>query len=373
MKVTLVDLVAQYRIIKDEIDAAIHTVIDSGQFILGEANRKFEANLAQYNGVKHALGCNSGTDALQLALMAGGYKPGDEIISTPLTFVATIEVLVLLGLKPVFVDIDPKTYCIDPDLIENKIGEKTRAIIPVHLYGQSADMDPILAIADKHGLDVIEDSAQAIGAEYKGRKTCTMGNSGCLSFFPAKNLGAFGDAGAVLTNDEELAENIAMIRIHGAPSKYEHTVLGINSRLDSIQAAVLDVKLKYIDGWNRKRRELAGRYSELLGDIENITLPYNPPENTHIYHQYTILSRNRTELQGFLKDNGIATGIHYPIPLHLQPAFRLLGFREGEFPISERIAGRVISLPIYPEMPTEHQEYVVEKIHDYFSAHGGTT
>ncbi len=366
MQVKLVDLVAQYNQIKDEIDEAIHNVIDKGQFILGPANSEMEQNLAEYNGVKYALGCNSGTDALQLAMMARGYKKDDEIISIPMTFVATIEVMVLLGLKPVFVDVDPETYCIDPNLIEAKITDKTRAIIPVHLYGQSADMDPIMEIAGKHNLDVIEDCAQAIGATYKGQKTCTLGDAGCLSFFPAKNLGAYGDAGAILTDDDELAEKIKMIRVHGSQSKYEHTLLGINSRLDSIQAAVINVKLKYIDKWNELRRKHAARYTELLSDIPGLVCPAIADENQHVFHQYTIQLDDRFGLQNFLRERGIATGIHYPIPLHLQPAFKNLGYNENDFPISETVAKKVLSLPIYPELPTDHQEYVVEQIHQFY-------
>jgi len=366
LHVKLVDLVSQYHDIKEEIDTAIQAVIDSGQFVMGPANLEMEKNLADFNDVKYALGCNSGTDALQLMMMAQGYNRGDEIISTPMTFVATIEVMVLLGLKPVFVDIDPETYCIDPNLIEAKITDKTRTIIPVHLYGQSADMDPIMKIASKHNLDVIEDGAQAIGATYKGRKTCTIGIAGCISFFPAKNLGAFGDAGAVLTNDEELAKNIELIRIHGAPSKYEHTILGINSRLDSIQAAVINVKLRYIAKWNELRRKHASRYTQLLSDISDIICPKTAAENQHVFHQYTLQVEDRTGLQSFLREHGVGTGIHYPIPLHMQPAFKHLEYKEGDFPISESIASKIISLPMYPELPIEHQAYVSEQIHNFY-------
>lgn len=362
MNVTLVDLVTQYKNMKEEMDQAIHAVLDSGHFILGEASKEFEKNLAEYNGVKHALGCASGTDALQLAMMAHGIGAGDEIISVPMTFIATIEVMILLGAKPVFVDVDPKTYCIDPGQIEAKITEKTKAIVPVHLYGQAADMDPIMAVAKKHNLVVIEDCAQAIGATYKDRKTCTLGDIGCISFFPGKNLGAYGDGGAVLTNDDEIAEKIRMIRVHGSASKYRHLLLGINSRLDSIQAAVLNVKLKYIDQWNANRRKHAARYTELLQELNDVVFPYTPAYNTHTYHQYTLQVPDRTGLQNFLKEKGVATGIHYPIPLHLQPAFASLGYKEGDFPVSEQISSHVISLPMYPELPQDHQDYVVEQI-----------
>ena len=366
MKVTLVDLVAQYKTIKEEMDAAIHAVLDSGHFILGEANQELEKNLAEYLGVKHALGCASGTDALQLAMMAYGFERGDEIITVPMTFVATVEVMVLLGLKPVFVDIDPKTYNIDPNQIEAKISPRTRAIVPVHLYGQAAEMDAIMDIARRHNLKVIEDGAQAFGARYKGKKVCAIGDVGCTSFFPGKNLGAYGDGGAVFTNDDDLAEKIRMIRVHGSASKYQHVTLGINSRLDSIQAAVVNVKLRYIDGWNAKRREHAARYTELLSDLDGVVFPYTEPHNEHIFHQYTLLVEDRDGLRSFLAEKGVATGIHYPIPLHLQPAYRNLGYKEGDFPVSERIASKVISLPMYPELPREHQDYVVEQIRAFF-------
>lgn len=362
MNVTSVDLVTQYKNIKDEMDRAIHAVLDSGHFILGEASKEFEKNLAEYNGVKHALGCASGTDALQLAMMAHGIGAGDEIISVPMTFIATIEVMILLGAKPVFVDVDHKTYCIDPNQIEAKITEKTKAIVPVHLYGQAADMDLIMDIAKKHNLVVIEDCAQAIGATYKDRQTCTLGDIGCISFFPGKNMGAYGDGGAVLTNDDEIAEKIRMIRVHGSASKYRHLLLGINSRLDSIQAAVLNVKLKYIDQWNAKRGQHAARYTEMLRELDDVVFPYTPDYNTHTYHQYTLQVFDRTGLQNFLKEKGVATGIHYPIPLHLQPAFASLGYKEGDFPVSEQISSHVISLPMYPELPQDHQNYVAEQI-----------
>lgn len=366
MKVNLIDLVVQYNQIKEEMDEAIHAVLDSGHFILGEASKEFEKNFAQYNGVKHALGCASGTDALQLAMMAHGIGAGDEIISVPMTFIATIEVMVLLGIKPVFVDVDPETYCMNPELIEAKITDKTKAIVPVHLYGQSADMDPIMEIAKRHNLVVIEDNAQAIGATYKNRMTCTLGDLGCISFFPGKNLGAFGDAGAVLTNDDNIAEKIKKIRVHGAESKYSHVELGINSRLDSIQAAVINVKLKYIDQWNEKRRSHAARYSELLKDLKNVVFPYTAPFNSHVFHQFTLQVQDRSGLQKFLGEKGIASGIHYPIPLHQQPVFSNLEYKNGDFPVSEQIAKNVISLPVYPELPEDQLDFVVEQIFEFY-------
>jgi len=364
MKVQLVDLVAQYKSIKAEIDEALQRVVSSGRFILGEEVERFEEEMASYIGTKYAVGCASGTDALQLALMAYGIGPGDEVITTPFTFVATAEVIVLLGAKPVYVDIDPKTYLIDPNRIEAAITDKTRAIIPVHLYGQCADMDAINQIARKHDLKVIEDSAQAIGALYKGRKACAMGDVGCLSFFPAKNLGAYGDGGMVLTNDEDLAAKIKMLRVHGSKGKYNHVLLGVNSRLDAIQAAILRVKLKYIDQWNRARREKAALYTRLLKDTEVIT-PYTEAYNEHIYHQYSIRVKNRDGLRKYLTEKGIATAIHYPIPLHLQPAFASLGYKKGDFPIAEEVSSQVLSLPMYPELPEEHINYVATEIKSF--------
>jgi len=367
MRVAQLELVTQYRQIKSEIDAAIQAVLDSGHFILGEAVTEFEKNMARYVGVKHAIGCASGTDALQLAMMAYGLGSGDEIITTPMTFVATIEVMALLGIKPVFVDVDPRTYNIDPEQIEARITERTKAIVPVHLYGQCADMDPILEIARRYDLVVIEDSAQAIGATYKGRKSCSMGHVGCLSFFPSKNLGAYGDGGMVLTNDDEIAEKLRMLRVHGSETKYRHVMLGLNSRLDSIQAAILDVKLRYVDRWNEARREKAQLYTERLEGNDRLVLPYTAPYNVHTYHQYTIQVDRRDELRNYLAEKGISTGIHYPIPLHLQPAYAYLGYKKGDFPISEQVADRVISLPMYPELPEEHIDYVAQEIKNFLA------
>ena len=369
--IPFLDLRRQNSAIRNEIHDAIQSVIDQCAFASGPTVKAFESDFARYCGVRHCIGVNSGTSALHLALIACGVGPGDEVITVPMTFVATIEVMVLLGLKPVFVDIDPKTYCMDPNQIEARITDKTKALVPVHLYGQSADMDPILEISKKHGLHIIEDCAQAIGANYKGRKTCTFGAAGCISFFPAKNLGAYGDAGAVLTDDDLLAKRIQKVRVHGQDTKYDHGYLGINSRLDSIQAAVLNVKLKYLDEWNELRRQHAARYTDLLSDLENLVRPYTAPENDHIYHQYTIQAQDRESLRSFLLEKEIATGMHYPIPLHLQPAYKDLGYREGDFPVSEQVAGRVLSLPMYPELPMDHQDFVVEQIHAYYRIHEG--
>ena len=361
MKVPLVDLVTQYKNIKPEMDAAIHGVLDSGAFILGPAVKTFEKNMAEYTGVKHALGVASGTDAIQLALMAYNIGAGDEVITTPMTFVATVEVMVLLGIKPVFVDIDPKTYIIDPNQIEDKITSKTKAIVQVNLYGQCADMDAINAIAKRHNLVVIEDSAQAVGALYRGKKATSLGDTGCLSFFPSKNMGAYGDAGMVLTNTDEIADRVRKLRVHGSATKYQHVYLGVNSRLDSLQAAILNVKLKHIDQWNEMRRQNAEKYNARLKDTPAVT-PYVADYNVHTYHQYTLQVDDRDGLQTYLKENGISTGIHYPIPLHLQPAYAGLGYQKGDFRVSEEVSSHVVSLPMYPELPEAYIDYTTETI-----------
>jgi len=366
MKVPLVDLVTQYKNIKSEMDAAIHGVLDSGAFILGPAVKEFEKNMAEYTGVKHAVGVASGTDAIQLALMAYDIGQGDEVITTPMTFVATVEVMVLLGIKPVFVDIDPNTYNIDPDQIEDKITSRTKAIVPVHLYGQCADMDAINDIARRHNLVVIEDSAQAVGATYKGKKATSLGDAGCLSFFPSKNLGAYGDGGMVLTDNDEIADRVRKLRVHGSATKYQHVYLGVNSRLDSLQAAILNVKLNYIDQWNEMRGQNAAKYNERLKDTPAVT-PFVADTNVHIYHQYTIQVGDRDGLQVYLKENEIATGIHYPIPLHLQPAYQNLGYTKGDFPVAEEVSSHVVSLPMYPELPEERIDYTTEHIKKFLS------
>jgi dTDP-4-amino-4,6-dideoxygalactose transaminase len=366
MKVPLVDLVTQYQNMKQEMDTAIHGVLDSGAFILGPAVKEFEKNMATYTGVKHAVGVASGTDAIQLALMAYNIGAGDEVITTPMTFVATVEVMVLLGIKPIFVDIDPKTYIIDPNQIEDKITSKTKAIVPVHLYGQCADMDVINDIAKHHNLVVIEDSAQAVGATYKGKKATSLGDTGCLSFFPSKNLGAYGDGGMVLTDDDDIADRVRKLRVHGSATKYQHVYLGVNSRLDSLQAAVLNVKLNYIDQWNEMRRQNAAKYNERLSESPAVT-PFVAEYNTHTYHQYTIQVEDRDGLQAYLKENDIATGIHYPIPLHLQPAYENLGYKKGDFPVAEEVSSHVVSLPMYPELPEEHIDYTTEHIKKFLA------
>jgi len=363
----LLDLGAQYQSIKTEIDQAIKRVVESTQFILGPDVKQFETSIAEYCQSQYAVGLNSGSDALLYALRAYGIKEGDEVIVPAFTFVSTAEVVALEKATPVFVDIDPKTYNLDPAKIEAKITDKTKAIIPVHLYGQSADMEKIMGIATKHNLKVIEDAAQAIGASHHEKKVCSIGDVGCLSFFPAKNLGAYGDAGAITTSDPRVAEWISKARNHGQPKKYTHDFIGDSSRLDNLQAAILNVKLKYIDQWNEARRQKADNYNQLLKDIEQITTPFVEDFNIPVYQQYTIrVSERRDELKEYLKDNDIPTAVHYPICLHLQPAFTYLNHKEGYLPESEKATREILCLPIYPELPESDQQLIADKIKQFF-------
>lgn len=367
MNLHMVDVVGQYKKIKPDIDAAIHKVLDSGQFILGKEVGEFECQIAGYLGVTYAVGCASGTDALQVAMMALDIKPGDEIITTPFTFVATTETIVLLGAKPVYVDIDPRTFNLDPSRIEAAITPKTKAIIPVHLYGQAAEMDRIMEIARTHDLKVIEDSAQAFGATYKGRKVCTFGDVSCISYFPSKNLGAFGDAGMVVTNDVALGEKMRMIIVHGSKARYYHDILGVNSRLDTLQAVVLSTKLKYLDQWNEARRRAAARYNELLNGTP-VTTPFISPECGHIFHQYTLRAPRRNELADHLKKKGIPHAIYYPVPLHLQKAFAVAGKGKGDFPVTEQACEDVLSLPMHTELSEEQLVYIAGAIREFYAA-----
>ena len=366
MAIPLVDLKAQYETIKDEVNEAIREVLESQSFILGPKVAELEERIADYCDVKYGVGVASGSDALLLSLMAIGVGCGDEVITAPFTFFATAGSISLLGAKPIFVDIDPKTYNINPELIEEKITAKTRAIIPVHLYGQCADMDPILEIAGKHGAYVIEDAAQAIGAKYRDREAGSMGNLGCLSFFPTKNLGGYGDGGMILTDDEELAEKLKILRAHGSKPKYYHSVVGCNSRLDALQATILLAKLKHLDKWNEGRRQNAEIYDFLLADMDVIT-PHVEGFNHHIYHQYVIRVEDRDELKAFLKEEGIGTEIYYPVPLHLQECYSELGYKQGEMPVSEEAAKHVLALPIFPELTQEQQEQIVKLIGEFLS------
>ncbi len=362
--VPLLDLKSQYYKIKDEIHAAIDGVLETQHFIMGPEVSSLEEEIAVYSNCKYGVGVTSGTDALLIALMALDIKSGDEIITTPYTFFATAGVIHRVGAKAVFVDIDEDTYNIDPRQIEQAITDKTKAIIPVHLYGQCAAMDPILEIAQRRNLAVIEDAAQAIGAEYKEKRAGSMGLMGCFSFFPSKNLGGFGDGGMVVTNDEELNHKLKMLRMHGSEPKYYHSIVGGNFRLDAIQAAIVRVKLKYLDSWTKARQENAARYNDLFkkaGLDHNIKLPVIQ-QNRHIFNQFIISVSKRDELKECLTKHNIGTEIYYPVPMHLQKCFEYLDYKKGDFPISEKAADSTLALPIYAELTAEQQEYVVNCI-----------
>ncbi|MFQ5992937.1 MAG: DegT/DnrJ/EryC1/StrS family aminotransferase, partial [Nitrospiraceae bacterium] len=349
MKIPLIDLAAQYHSIREEIDQAIHEVLKSGTFILGPKVAALEEAVASYLGVKYAIGVASGTDALLLTLRAYRIGPGDEVIVPAYTFFATAEAVSQCGATPVFIDIDPQNYCIDVAQIEPRITLRTKAIIPVHLYGHPADMDPILDIAKRRGLRIVEDTAQALGAEYKGRKTGSLGYAACLSFFPSKNLGGYGDGGMVVTDDPELANTVRKLRIHGWQKKYYPEMLGFNSRLDELQAAILRVKLKYLDTWNKQRHEIASKYRALLAGA-GIGLPWEAPYAKHVYHLYIVRVKGRELVQEHLRSAGIASSVYYPLPLHLVEPYRHLGYTPGAFPEAERAAQETLAIPLYPEM-----------------------
>ncbi len=361
MSIPLNDLKAEYASIKPEIDAAMQRVVNNTSFILGKEVAEFEKNFAAFCRVQHCVGTDSGTAALHLALLILGLKAGDEVITTTHTFVATAEVISVIGAKPVFVDMDPRTYNLDPERLERAITPRTRAIIPVHLYGQPADMDPILEIAHRHHLPVIEDAAQAHGAEYRGRRAGTFGDIACFSFYPGKNLGAYGDGGALVTDNAEYAARARMLRDHGRTDKYAHQIVGYGYRLDALQAAVLGAKLPHLDAWNSRRREVAHCYDEMLAGSGVVT-PYVPPHVQPVFHIYCIRHKNRDGLRAHLKARGIDTGIHYPIPLHLQPVYQSLGYKIGDFPEAEKAANEILSLPIYPALTDAQMHQIVEAI-----------
>lgn len=360
MQIPLVDLKRQYLSIEKEIDLSIKKVLNSGQFILGQEVLALEREAAEYIGVKYAIGVASGTDALHLALLACGVREGDEVITTPFTFIATAEAVSYCGAKPVFSDIDIDTYNIDPAKIEEKITEKTKAIIPVHLYGSAADMDRIMDIAEKYKLKVVEDCAQSFGTEYKNKKTGSIGNAGAFSFFPSKNLGGYGDGGMVVTDDEDIAEKIKILRAHGSRQKYIHKIIGYNSRLDEIQAAILRVKIKKIDLWNEMRRKHAAIYNGILKGLP-VKLP-NTNSKEHIHHVYTIRIKNRDNCIKFLSENGISSAIHYPVTIPAQEAYKHLCYKESDLPNSYQAAREVISLPMFPEMEKAEIETVCDGI-----------
>ena len=360
MKVPFLDLNSQHAPFRREFSAAIEEVIDCGAFAGGPFVAGFEENFAAYCGCKYAVGVGSGTDALWLALLASGVGPGDEVITVPNTFMATAEAITYCGAKPVFADVDALTYTMDPCLLEDAITPRTKAVIPVHLFGQPADMDSILEIARSHGLVVIEDAAQAHGAEYKGRRAGSCGDAGCFSFYPGKNLGAFGEAGAVVTDDDELQNKIRILRDHGQIHKYHHAMVGWNARMDGIQAAVLGVKLRNLEKGNELRRAHAAKYDEALKGMEEIVTPYVADYARHVYHIYAIRVPRRDEIVTLLAEMGVACGIHYPVPIHLQEAYQSLGYEIGAFPIAEKAAHQFISLPMFPELTSAQVEIVTK-------------
>lgn len=366
MKVDLLDLTTQYHILQDEIDKAIKDVLESGHFIMGPNVKKLEEEIANYSGVKHAIAVANGTDALMLTLKALGIKEGDEVITTPFTFFASAETTSVVGATPVFADIDPKTLNIDPKSIEEKITDRTKAIIPVHIFGQMVDMDGIMALAEKHNLYVIEDACQAIGAEYDGKRAGSIGVAGTYSFFPTKNLGCYGDGGMIVTNDDELAAKLRLLRAHGSNKKYHHSIIGYNSRLDEIQAAILRVKFKYLDKWSKLRKEHAHYYNSLLQD-QKVILPYEDEKCNHVFHQYVIRVEDRNGLEKYLNENGVATAVYYPLAVHLQEVYEDLGYKIGDLPVSEKACEMSLALPMFPELTEEQQQYVVEKVKEYLS------
>lgn len=370
MRVPLLDLTEQNRLLRPEIEAALGRVLDTNAFILGGEVKALEDELAAYCGTKYAIGCASGSDALLLALMALDVKAGDEVITTPYSFFATVSAITRLGATPVFVDIDPLTYNLDVSQIESKITERTKAIQPVHLYGQCADMAELRKVAVKHGIPLVEDAAQAIGAEENGVRAGAMSEIGCFSFYPSKNLGGMGDGGFMTTDDDELAERLFALRVHGSKERYYHKWVGLNSRLDGFQGAVLRVKLPYLDSWSNKRKANADRYRELFTDAgltEQVGLPYERENVRHIYNQFVVrVPGKRDELRAFLTEVGIGTDIYYPVSLHLQECFEYVGYKEGDLPESEKASRETLALPIYPELRPEQLEYVVDAIARFY-------
>jgi dTDP-4-amino-4,6-dideoxygalactose transaminase len=360
MEVPFVDIKAQNRSIQAELDKAIAEVVAGAQFILGPAVERFETNFARFLGVKHCVGVNNGTSALHLALLAGGIGPGDEVITTPHTWISTSWAISYVGARPVYVDIDPATYCMDPNRVEDAITPRTKAILPVHIYGQAADMVRLSAIARRHGLLLIEDAAQAHGAKQQGARVGSFGQIGCFSFYPGKNLGAFGEAGAVVTRDREVAGRVRSLRDHAQMGRHHHVEIGFNMRMEGLQGAALDVKLRHLDDWNTARRRHAGRYRELLADMGSLTLPACPDADAHVWHIFAVLveAGSRQHWTDELGRRGIATAVHYPTLVPFQPAYQHLGYRRGDLPIAEDVAARCLSLPMFPELKPEQIEYV---------------
>lgn len=362
MKVPFLDLKAHHEPIREQLEAAISAVIDSNAYAGGPFVARFEEEFAAYCGARFAVGVGNGTDALWLSLLALGVGPGDEVITVPSTFMATAEAITYCGARPVFVDIDSRTYTLDPNLLEQAITSKTKAIIPVHLFGLVADMDAVLAIASRHGIPVVEDACQAHGALHHGRKAGTLGDTGCFSFYPGKNLGALGEAGGVVTNDEQLKIKMQVLRDHGQAKKYFHSMIGWNARMDGIQGAVLSVKLKHLDSSNARRRAHAKMYDDLLAGIDEIVTPVEPAHCQHVYHVYAVRVPERDRVLSAMAERGISCGIHYPVPVHLQEAYRFLGQGEGSFPVAERCASEFLSLPMFPELTPAQIETVAREI-----------
>lgn len=366
MSIGLVDLTEQYRSLQEEITAQIQQVLSEMTLFLGENVFRLEEEFARYCGTRYAVGVGSGTDALHLALRAGGVGPGDQVITVSLTFISTVEAIAHAGAQPVFVDIDPQTYTMDTSRLEAAITPKTKAIVPVQLYGHPADMDPVKALSDKHNLLVVEDACQAHGAEYKDAKVGSLGHAAAFSFYYTKNLGAYGEGGMVVTNNPKIATKVRMLRNHGAKAKHQYAFLGFNSRLDELQAAILRVKLPHLDRWNTTRRTWAREYNRQLADLEEVTTPEEQPYAKHVYHLYVIRVPRRDALARWLKAHGVATAIHYPVPVHIQKACEIFGYSPGSLPVSESISQQILSLPMYPELTLEQIGYVCQTIRDYF-------
>ncbi|HTP66375.1 MAG TPA: DegT/DnrJ/EryC1/StrS family aminotransferase [Geobacteraceae bacterium] len=369
--IPFLDLKAQYETIREEIAAAVQGVLDSTAFVGGPFVQEFEERFAAFCGCDHAVGVSSGTSALWMTMLSLGIGPGDEVITVPNTFIATAEAISLCGAKPVFVDVDESTYTMDPEHLAKVITPRTRAIIPVHLFGQPADMDPILDIAGKSGIPVIEDACQAHGALYRSKPAGSMGIAGCFSFYPGKNLGAYGEAGAVVTDNRDLADKIRRLRDHGQTRKYHHAMIGWNGRMDGIQGAILGVKLKYLAEWNELRRNIAALYDSLLQGVDGIVPPCEMEYARHVYHIYALRAENRDELMGRLAEKGVTCLVHYPVPVHLQDAYRHFGLCRGSFPVAERCAGQFISLPMFPELKRAQVERIVREIRSFFGTPSG--
>lgn len=366
MNVPFLNLIAQYQSIESELVPAVNRALASGHYILGPNVAAIEQEVAAFTGTKFGIGVNSGSDALTLALKALDIGPGDEVITTPFTYIAPAESIYQLGARIVFADINPKTFEIDPADVARKITPRTKAIIPVHLFGQAAPLDEIIALAEPRGIQIVEDCAQAIGAKYNGKSVGSIGRLGCFSFYPTKNLGADGDGGMIVTNDEGLAKKLKMLRVHGIEKRYYHDLHGFNSRLDELQAAVLRVKLPHLNDWNGRRAQIASRYTKGLEGLP-LTTPTVAAGNTHVFHVYAILSEQRDSLQTFLTENGIATLIYYPLPLHLQKVYEGMGYKLGDFPVAEEISTKILPLPMYPELTDEQVDYIIAKIREFLS------